>query len=195
MKCDFSFRHYEECLQRISLEGHSVELIHDIDDQLDNSHRFAEIEKKYGISAKYFIRLHGKLYNPLTLKNIKAMKDLLVQGHELGLHFEPSFYSKEEIDNAIKIELSMLGLAVAGPINLLSIHEPARFGSIDPSSVPVDVKYYCWDSEHYKSKKYISDSGGRWREDCMCKHLGRHSEMIILTHPMWWFDQYSAENY
>jgi hypothetical protein len=174
----------------------NVELIHDVDDSLDNSKIFSSIERATGNRSTFFVRLHAKWYNALSYKNIEIMKQLIDSGSSVGLHFEPAFYSKSMMKKGIEKELDMLEVALDYKITKLSIHEPARFGSIDKDTdLPSGIEYYCWDSDHYKGKKYISDSGARWREGCMCNHIGKHSSMIILTHPMWWFETYSAENY
>lgn len=189
--------HYIECLDLIKKSPPSIkiELIHDLDHPESNIPQIASLETSREIKATYFIRLHAKNYNALSLSNIQAYRNLSDQGHRLGLHFEPSFYEKNEVIEAISKESQLLEFTIGRPIKSVSIHEPARFGSIDQYSIPSNLKYYCYDSKYYQNKKYISDSGGRWREGCMCQHIGKHSEMIILTHPIWWYEKTSAENY
>jgi len=199
MTCNFTFKHYDECMQICSLlhfpGTSSIELIHDIDSAEENLLEIGQMEANWGLSAKYFIRIHAKQYNPFSLKNINMYKKLIELGHEIGLHFEPNFYEKGQIREAIEKQVSLFSFELGTPVKLISLHEPARFGTIDESFVPEGLTLYCYTSEHYKGKKYISDSGGRWREGCMCNHLGKHDKMIILTHPWWWFEKNSAENY
>jgi hypothetical protein len=115
-------------------------------------------------------------------------------GHQIGLHFEPSFYKKEEIRDAIVAESQALSKLLGVSVLSFSIHEPARFGSIEPDMIPEHLRYYCWNAPYYEGKKYLSDSGVRWREGCMCEHFHREN-LIILTHPDHWYQETSAENY
>jgi hypothetical protein len=195
MECNFSLKHYEECMQLISLASNTCEILHDLDHPEDNILEIAELERIHQISAKYFIRIHAKNYNPFSLKNLQIYRKLVEMGHELGLHFEPGFYSENSITEAITKEAEALQFIVGVPIKYLSIHEPARFGSVNQASIPNSLLYYCWNSTYYTDKKYISDSSARWREGCMCEHIGKHEKLIILTHPIWWFKETSAENY
>lgn len=185
-------------MELISNDKHSnVELIHDLDHPEDNLIDIANIEASYSLSAKYFVRIHAKNYNPFSLKNTNTYKKIIELGHSIGLHFEPSFYeSKKHIYEAIAKESDMLAYCLDTSVNSVSIHEPSRFGAVQEEvDIPSNLRYYCWNSSHYSGKKYISDSSARWREGCMCQHIGKHSHIIILTHPIWWFDRTSAENY
>lgn len=173
----------------------NIELVHDIDCPEENLIQMATIEASWHLSSKYFIRIHAKHYNPFSLKNIQTYKKLVGLGHELGLHFEPNLHEKDKIKETIEKQAMFLSFMLGVPIKYVSLHEPARFGTIDSSFVPDGLTLYCYNSDYYKDKKYISDSGGRWREGCMCNHLNKHKKIIILTHPWWWFENTSAENY
>lgn len=195
MQCDFSFRHYAECIERIAASPNRIEMIHDIDFEPNNVESMAEIEHRYGLQTTYFVRLHAKGYNPFALPHLDVLSRLVESyRHRIGLHFEPFFYERPRLKEAIKRESEMLSFVLNCPIHQISIHEPARFGSITEEDVPEGMTLYCWDAAYYRGKKYISDSGSRWREGCMCGHL-QHSDLIVLTHPDSWFHRTSAENY
>ena len=170
-------------------------MIHDIDFEPNNVLAMAEIEHRYAMTTTYFTRLHARTYNPFALPHLAVLQRLVGDyGHLIGLHFEPFFYSPERIREAVRQECAMLSFALGLPIRAVSIHEPARFGSISPDDVPSGMEYYCWNAPYYEGKKYISDSGSRWREGCMCQHL-HQEKLIILTHPDSWYHRTSAENY
>jgi hypothetical protein len=174
----------------------SVEWIHDIDHFTDNLIEFAQLEREYGVTAKYFIRMHARYYNPLSTKTVGVLKRIVNEfGHQLGLHFEHHFYPPEQVQEAIKKEQELLSYCLSVPISYLSSHLPNKCGVLSEEVVPKDMTYYGWSSHHYQGKKYISDSGGRWREGCMCNHIGKHPQMVILTHDVWWFTDTPAENY
>jgi hypothetical protein len=197
--CNFTFTHYRECLSLIKdvtvKSTTSIELIHDVDHFTDNLISFSEIEKHFGISAKYFIRLHSTRYNAFTNKNIKIFRKLVDSGHEIGLHFEPFFYRDADIRSAIEKAIQFFTLVTDIPLSAISIHTPLKSGTIDPGEVPEHLTLYCYNSDYYRGKKYLSDSGGRWREGCICNHIGKYEKMIILTHDLWWFHEDPSENY
>lgn len=196
-KCNFSFKHYEECVEMISKSDTNIELIHDVDHTIDNLVEFAKIEQKYNLNSTFFIRVHAKNYNAFSEKSKQAIRQIKQTNSnaKIGLHFEPKFYKQENQKLAIQAEVGLLKLNYQIDISSISIHEPARFGMITEDQVLDGLTLYGYGSEYYKEKKYISDSGGRWREGCMCQHIDKHQNLIILTHPIWWYNKTSGENY
>ncbi|MFH0778530.1 MAG: hypothetical protein V2A71_07865 [Candidatus Eisenbacteria bacterium] len=57
------------------------------------------------------------------------------------------------------------------------------------------LKHEAYTARFTKDFKYLSDSNGRWREGCLCEHLGKHKRICVLIHPFWWFDKTPVENY
>ena len=51
----------------------------------------------------------------------------------------------------------------------------------------VGLSYEASHERFMVHRKYISDSGGHWREGCACQWLGIENHLTILTHPIWWF--------
>jgi hypothetical protein len=183
-------------IARAATEGSTTELLHDVDNDLDNVLEMAAIEFAHGQKAKYFIRVHAKYYNPFSLPNVRVLKKITSEmHHEVGLHFEPGFYRYPDIARGIQKEAELLEYLCGVPaVRHLSIHEPARLGTIDDDLVPQHLRLYCWGSKYYRDKKYISDSSAHWREGCMCQHIGRHPKLLVLTHPFWWFSRSQSEN-
>lgn len=194
--CNFTFSHYRECLEEAKRLELKVEWIHDADHSLNNLLEFAKIEKSLGLKTKYFIRLHAKSYNALSFESMKILQSLTHEyNQDIGIHLEPWYYQAKDLKSGIEKEASLLSTLIDTPIDSLSIHSPAKSGTVSEDMIPNSMRYYCYDSSYYKNKKYLSDSGGRWREGCVCQHLGKHKEMIVLTHDLWWYNEYSSENY
>lgn len=194
MPCNFTFSHYKQILAQARTAR--VEIIHDVDFPPGNVEYMARIEKEAGISTKYFIRLHAAFYNALSFDSVKLFRRIALEyGHELGLHYEPGYYQQSSQSTGIALEASMLETAYGVPIKYVSIHCPAKGGTIDEKDVPPSLQYYCYTASHYADKKYLSDSGGRWREGCACEQIGKHDSMILLTHPNWWFETTPSENF
>lgn len=194
--CNFTFAHYRECLTEAKRLNCSVEWIHDVDHSVMNLLHFAKIENELDIKSTYFVRTHARTYNPFCYEVLKTLRTLVdTYGHQIGLHFEPWYYLKDDMALAINREATLLSSLVGDPVQSVSIHSPSKGGTVPETLVPSGMTYYCYDSNYYQGKKYISDSGGRWREGCMCQHLGKHERMIILTHDLWWYNEYSSESY
>lgn len=194
MTCNFTFSHYTEILR--ASKGHEIEIVHDIDFPPNNVEELAQIEAAEGVSTKYFIRLHAKYYNALSLENIGLFNRLhSVYGHEIGLHFESSYYQEDSVTSGVQLEASMLETALSTTVKYVSLHCTSKGGTIPESKVPAGLRLYSFDSPYYATRKYLSDSGGRWREGCICAHIGKHEKLIVLTHPNWWYRSNPSENF
>lgn len=200
MACDFSWVHYAECIEAIaegSRYGGSIEMVHDLDLSVHNAWRAAIVEYKEGVKATYFVRLHANGYNALSSSTVGLLYRLRARGHTIGLHFEPDFYG-ESWKKALMQELALLSDAIRAPVTIVSQHEPSRSVlklTAEPLPAEARVTVYGYGSAHYQGAKYISDSGARWREGCMCEHIGKHERLIVLTHPEWWFVSHPGEGY
>jgi hypothetical protein len=171
-------------------------LRHDVDSHLDNALRFAEIEYSLGITATYFIRLHG-LYNPYFLPNFRMINEIHSMGHEIGLHFEPSFYKNSpSVFVGLHCDLCDMNLKFTLSNTFLNFtsHEPGK-SSLAFKEDPNYVYLASQDFDEVEGYKYISDSSGRWREGCMCNFIDKLDKLYINTHPTWWYDETPIENF
>ena len=194
MVCNFTLSHYRDILQ--AAKGTNLEIVHDIDFPPNNVEQIAQLEASEGFSTKYFVRLHARYYNALSLDNVELFRRIhTVHGHEVGLHFEPSYYPPGSIQQGIDLEAQILEKSLNTSIKYVSLHCTSKGGTIKESEVPHRFLLYSYDSNYYQNKKYISDSGGRWREGCACQHIGKHPSLIVLTHPNWWFQSNPSENF
>ncbi|MFH0778531.1 MAG: hypothetical protein V2A71_07870 [Candidatus Eisenbacteria bacterium] len=107
VECSFTFAHYESLLTRAleqgyrfsDFKGHAalpkeeglILIRHDVDLSVRNALRFAQIEKRLGIVATYFVRVHAHQYNPFQCDSYRMLKEIKEMGHEMGLHYEPGF--------------------------------------------------------------------------------------------------------
>lgn len=214
MNCKFTHDHYKECLALAKAEGYefftlsefdanklpkrAIFLRHDIDLNLSLVPNFARIEHSLGIKATYFIRMHAP-YNPFSYEGYQILKELVALGHEVGLHYEFGFadlMGEDEFDLVVRSK-NALEAVLGKKIEGISAHEPARTGFVmDAAMVKrLGLKYEAYAPEISKNLKYISDSSARWREGCMCNHIGKIDRLYILTHPFWWYKRTSLENY
>lgn len=213
-KCSFKLSHYEYCLRSAKEKGYSFALMrdhkkslkdkaiflrHDVDSDPDLALNFSEIEKKLGIKATYFFRVHSE-DNLFSLRNYRAIKRIMKAGHEIGLHAETDFASLigEPERPVLSRGKAVLEAIIGSPISGVSMHEPSRsIKRLRKSDIErLGFDYDAYDARFLERLKYISDSSCRWREGCMCHFIQAGTpRLYILTHPVWWFKQSPIENY
>jgi hypothetical protein len=213
-ECSFRLSHYEYCLSTAKAKGYSFSLMknseniakenviflrHDVDSDPGLALNFSNIEKKLGIRATYFFRVHAE-DNLFSLDNYRVIQRILKDGHEIGLHAETDFASLvgERGLSTLSRGKTVLEAIVGRTISGLSMHEPTRsVRSLKKSDFKrLGFQYDAYDPRFLERLKYISDSSCRWREGCMCNFIiAGAPHLYILTHPVWWFKQSPIENY
>jgi peptidoglycan/xylan/chitin deacetylase (PgdA/CDA1 family) len=213
-ECSFKLSHYEYCLKSAKDKGYSfaplkdhekctkermIFLRHDVDSDPDLALHFADIEKKLKIRATYFFRVHAE-DNLFSLRNYAAVKRIIKEGHEIGLHAETDFASLvgEQGHQMLLRGKAVLEAIAGSPISGVSMHEPTRSTRrLKKSEIKkLGFRYDAYDPLFFVGLKYISDSSCRWREGCMCNFIKAGvPKLYILTHPVWWYKQSPIENY
>jgi len=191
MTCDFSIKHYEECLSKINQSKYENIMIHDVDIWTDNMIDMLNLEIKYDIRSIWFFRFHAKNYNLLSYDCINFIKKFeFLNNITLGIHIEPFYFKNFDVINE---QISILQKIINKSIKYASIHEPTRF-PIEISNNFSKLEIITYKSKFIENKKYISDSSSNWREGCMCNHINK-KDLVILTHTNWWYREYSGEIY
>ncbi len=221
--CNFSLDHYEKMLENALGRGFTITsfrdfqqcsekirkviiLRHDLDygKGLPTALRMAEIERKLGVLATYFIRVHSPEYNPFEHNTYQIIKGIIEMGHEIGLHFEAyDFHAHTGEDELTIIKREKEILEKIFDIKIQSAAEHGENHRLSkPNFQPFFAKYSkaeialtcdAYDFQLNPEMKYLSDSDGRWREGCLCSHLSRYSKFHVLMHPEWW-GHWEAEN-
>ena len=197
MSCDFTFDHYKECLKALRESDTKYYIYHDVDSHLENALKFSNIESEFGMRCCYFIRVHGK-YNPFYYPNSKIIKKIS-ENHIVGLHFEPEYHylNGEDVFDQMANDYDLLyksGLVnryLYTTHNIEQLKAKRKYCRFHDFS---KVEFDCYDKEE-NNIKYISDSGGRLREGCMCNFIGKEKILKINTHPTWWFEESNLENF
>ena len=74
-------------------KGNFIILRHDVDLDIYPVYKLGQIEKELGIKSTFFIMTTCQNYNPLAPNNRKLINKIKNDGHEIGLHFDPTIYS------------------------------------------------------------------------------------------------------
>ena len=202
---NFTYDHYRKTLKDYIKNGYEVTdfsktkngkqliLRHDIDMDMSLAENISKIEYDLSLTSIYFVRIHAKNYNALSIPSVKTMQKIASRGQEIGFHYEPSFTKDEDHENAILAGKELLEKTTGLKIRYYTLHEPARTG-LDMSKVLPEMNR-SYGVKFYEGFKYLSDSSARWREGCFSEHVNRWEKLVVLTHPFWWYENSSGENY
>jgi hypothetical protein len=172
--------------------GRHVLWRHDVDFSVHRALRIAEIEAGAHVRATYFIYPHSQFYNLLSELVLPKARRIFELGHELGLHFDPTFYgpglsAAELAAHAVserRLLAELFGVApVAISFHLFGVLEGLQ---LDHDEVAGMVNAY---GRSIRSDYgYCSDSNGVWRHRRLFDVLERAEEdrLHVLTHPEWW---------
>ncbi len=209
--CDFTYKHYIETLLKArkthifytfaNLQEKSrrrfIILRHDIDAQVWKALKMAKIDSDLGISATFFVRVHGP-YNPFREPSYEAILKIVELGHEIGFHYEPLFYTKNNLplEETILLEIRLLNKLFKISIRSIAPHMPSLLKGPELGNLKEEFND-SYSPRFFTKIKYISDSNKRWREGCMCRWIEESDQIQIAVHPHWWngdsLDEYLAK--
>jgi hypothetical protein len=162
--------------------GEKVFLIrHDVDFSIDLALRMAKVENESKIVSTYFIMTSCESYNVLTEKSRKQLKEIINLGHEIGLHFDPTIYKDNLVQN-VKKEVEILSFIIQEEVKSISLHNPSLHGQY-----PLfDFLINAYDPRLFSDSNYISDSCYDFRGKNPFEFIeGIDKSMIqVLLHPM-----------
>jgi len=150
----------------------------------------AHIEADAGVRATYFLNLHSPYYNALESDVAERVREILALGHELGLHFDPSFDTSRGAVAALAVERALLEDVFGVQVASFSLHNPVIAGwSADADEVAGMVNAYGRGLRERFA--YCSDSHGVWRHRRLHDVVEEASDerLHVLTHPEWWVPQ------
>lgn len=182
-KHEYAFCSYENYCRN----SNCVIMRHDIDYNLEQAVRLAELENRLGISSTYFVLLSSDFYNPASASSYKQLHQILDLGHTIGLHFDETAYSYDQfgIDYYIKKEARVLSDLTDTDIRTFSLHRPNK--RFLETELKIDALINSYGTEFFSGFKYLSDSRRRWREpvlDIIASEQFRR--LHILTHAFWY---------
>jgi hypothetical protein len=160
---------------------------HDLDFSVHRALALARIEADAGVRATYFLNLHSAYYNALESEVADRVREIIALGHELGLHFDPTFETSRDRRDALKSERKLLEDVFGVPVRSFSLHNPVVAGwSDDEDEVAGMVNVYGRGLRERFA--YCSDSHGVWRHRRLHDVVeeAKEERLHVLTHPEWW---------
>jgi hypothetical protein len=185
--------HFRSAGYRFDLFGDRPEaegvcyLRHDVDFDLKAAVAIGALEADLGIASTFFVLMSTPFYNCLESDARAALKTLLDQGHEVGLHFDiTAGHVGEDYDSAMRREAELLGYVTGRTCRIVSFHRPAEtlLGGPDTLAGMVSTYGKAW----FSDITYSSDSRGAWRygHPTTLDAFKSGKSIQLLTHPIWW---------
>ena len=180
----YKFRSFSDV---VANSAHVI-LRHDLDMSLGAALPLSKIESDLGVRASYFVLLGSEFYNPLSSEGLKNLKEIRDEGHEIGLHFDASGYTIDELDDAVERECEILERALDQRIETISFHRPAK--NLLSWSKSIAGRRHTYQPRFFEDIGYCSDSRGDWCYGHPFKHsaVEQRTAIQLLTHPIWWGD-------
>lgn len=161
-------------------------LRHDIDLDLVPAARLAAVEKSVDVRSSLFVMTTNEFYNPAAPPERRLLRQLVADGFEIGLHFDPTVYGDcpaDELQAAAANEAESLARITGAPVQSLSLHNPAVSGVY----TLFDGFLNAYDPAYFSPDKYISDSymhvSFARNEPYQFVNRGRDRLVQILLHP------------
>jgi hypothetical protein len=92
-------------------------LRHDVDRDLDNALRMAELESCLGIRSTYYVRAVRRVFQPTALRRLHSL------GHEVGYHYETLARAKGDRQRGLEMfERELARFRQVVPVRTVSMH-------------------------------------------------------------------------
>lgn len=172
-------------------------LRHDIEFSIDRARRMSLIENEEGISSTYFVQITSNAYNAFSQKNIRLLKDMIQDGHHIGLHYHlGKNVTYNHIKNEISEQIKILSEFLEYDIDRFSMHRPTEESKYYEIQIEGIINAYSQeffthlekvDKDSKPQVKYIADSKHRWNygypdEDT----IEKFPKIQLLVHPYSW---------
>jgi len=183
----YPFLGYEEAVRAERF----IILRHDVDLDLDYAEELAELEARSGVKSTYFVMLRNPLYNLLSPQASRSLGRIVELGHQVGLHFDVTAYPEMDgpaLLEAIRAELAALKrlAGVASVSRCVTFHKPSPY--ILNTEITTEEFFSGYNAGLFREIRYISDSGGTWREGSMLEMIRQNPppRVQFTSHPIWW---------
>jgi peptidoglycan/xylan/chitin deacetylase (PgdA/CDA1 family) len=155
---------------------------HDVDWDLNAALRMARLENSMNIKSTFFVLVNTNNYNLFSFENQNIIQEIEGYGHEIGLHFDASFYNKDFNTHAKK-EALILNSILKNKVVSIALHNPSIL-NYRPKFKEYNDAY---SQKYFIPEYYLSDScfGFRGKDPFkFIENLKNSPFQQILLHPL-----------
>ncbi len=160
-------------------------LRHDVDLDLDKAFKMFIIEKNIGIVSTFFLLTTSNLYNINSKKNRMIIGEMIKNGFEIGLHFDPTIYNEfdeRKLYKYVREEAKIIEQISGKKVNSISLHNPSLH-----NKYPIFNGYNnAYHVDFFSDEFYISDSCKSFRNKDIFKFIeyGKDNIIQVVFHPI-----------
>lgn len=163
---------------------------HDCDYSLNRALVLAKTEAEESFRTTFFLNPHCEFYNLLQSDQLALVKEILLLGHDIGLHFDAAFYAtatESELHEQVSCETDLLERFTGIKPAAFSFHNPSAF-HLTCEADTYGGLVNCYSRRFKTEVPYCSDSNGYWRFRRLHDVLTKATDpcLQVLTHPGWW---------
>lgn len=167
----------------------SILLRHDVDYDLEAADAIRRIEEEEGVRSSFLFLVSTDFYNVASTTGRRFLAELLRQGFDVGLHFDPDVHGATPLDVAFAAERAFLESITGHPLASVSLHNPSAHQRYPLFEGVVNA----YDPRWFGPDRYVSDSSRRWRRDPLAFLAADRPPIVqVLTHPVHFSEQGSG---
>lgn len=176
------------CIKDYKEHNNGILIRHDVDFSLDLAYEFSRYEKTYNINSTYYLLVSSDVYNIFSQSSRNKILEMIKDGFEIGLHFDPSIYgdlNEQDLIKKMSIEIEIFENFFDYKILSYSMHNPSVSGVFIAYPYLINV----YNSSIFTDDNYISDSSYSFRGKNPKNFLDKSEIQLIqfLTHPIHFF--------
>jgi hypothetical protein len=176
------------CVKDYKNHENGVIVRHDVDFSLELAYKFSRYELKHNIKSTYYILMTSNLYNVFSSESKKIILEMIKDGFEIGLHFDPTVYGNLQLNDLtekMNYEVDMFERFYNTKIYSYSMHNPSLSGVYIEHNNLINA----YNNEIFDDNSYISDSSFSFRNKNPFQFLKNSEKYKIqfVTHPIHFF--------
>lgn len=165
---------------------------HDVDFSVHRAYKLSLIEKAHNVPATYLFHPNTPFYNLQSRHIVNLISKIKENGHDIGLHFDPSFYENAHISEELEEKIFQTAQSFEWITGIkphaISFHLYGDLQHLLPKTDLVCDMLNIYSQKIFEKYSYVSDSNGVWRHRRLLDVAQKREEdyLHILTHPEWW---------
>jgi len=162
-------------------EPGSILMRHDVDYDLEAADAIRRIEVEMGVRSSFLFLVSTDFYNVASPSGRRFLGELIRQGFDVGLHFDPDVHGDRPLEAAFAAERAFLESITGQPLRSVSLHNPSSHHRYPAFEGVVNA----YDPRWFGPDRYVSDSSRRWRRDPLAFLASDRLPIVqVLTHPI-----------